>query len=92
MVFSELKWTLFCFCRLILLVRGHFLKHKITKKMNYCFNINLITQTLKGETWMADCCFNTCRCFKAEVPNLFHVKHLSGTQMLAHDYNDQKNS
>lgn len=25
MVFSELKWTLFCFCRLILLVRGHFL-------------------------------------------------------------------
>lgn len=24
-VFSELKWTLFCFCRLILLVRGHFL-------------------------------------------------------------------
>lgn len=25
MVFSVLKWTLFCFCRLILLVRGHFL-------------------------------------------------------------------
>lgn len=24
-VFSVLKWTLFCFCRLILLVRGHFL-------------------------------------------------------------------
>ncbi|TNN79491.1 hypothetical protein EYF80_010305 [Liparis tanakae] len=25
MVFSVLKWTLFCFCRVILLVRGHFL-------------------------------------------------------------------